>query len=81
VDCRPPGRLQDSPAGVDIFAFAGTAEVCDCIDAALVRWTSFVARQRSHARDQNINRVDNEMMSVGDDAWNSDSLAPMFYSQ
>jgi len=33
-----------------------------------VRWTCFVARQRSYARDRNINCADNETAAVGDDA-------------
>jgi len=35
----------------------------------------FVAQQRSHARDRNINRLDNELTSVGDDAWDNASAA------
>jgi len=71
--CPPPGLT----ARVDIFAFAGTTDRCvrrSAVRAGPVHWTCFVARQRSHARDTNINRVDNEKSALDDDAWNNDSL-------
>lgn len=58
--CSPSGLT----AGVDIFAFAGTTE--RTLRPPSVRRTCFVARQRSHARDRNINCANNEVTSVGD---------------